>query len=354
MLRAAAPLIDLRAPGEFARGTIPGAVNLPLLDDAERHQVGATYADRGSEAALALGHRLVSGATRAARLDAWQRFASTHPGTVLFCWRGGQRSSIVQRWLAERGCHVPRIAGGFKALRRFLLESIEDAGARYSGGGLMLVGGRTGTGKTHLLKSFTRHLDLEGCANHRGSTFGRRATPQPAPIDFEHRIALALLRLGGGPLLVEDESRTIGRLGLPEALYRAMQGAPLVVVTASREQRIDAIVRDYIEDGLAEFNAEYAGDGFEAFAAGLISALDRIERRLGGQRHHELRRILKDCLDRQRRGAAAQVHRAWIGPLLDAYYDPMYDYQIAAKAARIRFRGSFAACREWLAEWFAG
>ena len=123
ILREGLPLIDLRAPTEFALGAFPGAVNLPLLTDAERAAVGTRYKQCGQQAAIALGEELVSGATRTERIDSWRTFIATHPGTLLYCWRGGLRSQIAQEWLRDSGVEVARIAGGYKTLRRTCLAS---------------------------------------------------------------------------------------------------------------------------------------------------------------------------------------------------------------------------------------
>ena len=116
------PLLDVRAPVEYARGALPGAVNLPLLYDQEREAVGKAYKSGGRDAAVALGHRLVSGDIKHSRLAAWQRFVAEHPTALICCWRGGMRSQIVQQWLADAGVAAPRVSGGFKALRRFCMD----------------------------------------------------------------------------------------------------------------------------------------------------------------------------------------------------------------------------------------
>jgi tRNA 2-selenouridine synthase len=109
ILREGLPLIDLRAPTEFGLGAFPGAVNLPLLTDAERAAVGTRYKQCGQQAAIALGEELVSGATRTERVDSWRTFIATHPGTLLYCWRGGLRSQVAQNWLRDSGVEVARI-----------------------------------------------------------------------------------------------------------------------------------------------------------------------------------------------------------------------------------------------------
>lgn len=326
------PLIDVRAPAEFARGALPDAVNLPLLTDDERHQVGIRYKRDGAQAAFELGERLVSGATKAVRLRGWAAFLDAHPNAVLYCWRGGTRSEVVQTWLAEQDRPAPRVVGGYKALRRFCLQALEQP-ARW-----LVLAGRAGSGKTAILRDIPGHIDLEGLANHRGSAFGARATPQPTPINFENALAVALIqrRPVGTPLAVEDESRTIGRLAIPQAVFAAMQAAPLVLVEVEREARIEQIVQDYV---LAP----------DAAAVRLATALDKIERRLGGKRHRQVRERMTAAFA----GGNPDAHRRWVGMLLDWYYDPMYDHQLAGKRRRIVFRGDTEAVRAYLA-WAAG
>jgi len=350
LLLDATPLLDLRAPLEFARGSLPASLNLPLLDDDQRQQVGLRYKQAGQAAAVALGHRLVSGAVRERRLAQWCAWADAHPEGAIFCWRGGQRSTIVQQWLAEAGRELRRVEGGYKALRRHLLEITAKLAPRLL---LLVLGGRTGTGKTRLLASIERSLDLEGIARHRGSAFGARPGGQPPPAGFENALALRLLQLqhmGPGPVAVEDESRNIGRLSLPEALIDNLATAPLVLVELSLAERVEITLEDYIVAGLAEREACHGDEGFTVFAAWLRDAMHRIRKRLGGVRHRELTALLEDALDLQAKSGDPGAHRRWITALLADYYDPMYDYQLSAKADRIIFSGEPAAVLDFLAE----
>jgi len=240
------PLIDLRAPVEFARGSFPGAVNLPLLTDEERERVGATYKREGNKAAVALGHRLVCGRVKEARIAAWLDYVRRHPDTVLFCWRGGQRSQIVQEWLAEQGVTVPRLRGGYKAFRRWLMEeSLRLSREKET----LIIGGRTGSGKTLLLDEIPDSIDLEGLARHRGSAFGRYATPQPPQIAFENALATAQILhddAGYRRLVIEDESRNIGRRYIPHELFAEFQKGKVVLLEVPLEERIEITYNDYI------------------------------------------------------------------------------------------------------------
>lgn len=116
ILASDTPLIDVRAPIEFAQGAMPAALNLPLMNDDERAAVGTCYKRQGPDAALALGHSLVNGETREARINAWREACLVHPEGYLCCARGGQRSHISQAWLKEAGIDYPLIRGGYKAL----------------------------------------------------------------------------------------------------------------------------------------------------------------------------------------------------------------------------------------------
>ncbi|MEN8255915.1 MAG: tRNA 2-selenouridine(34) synthase MnmH, partial [Verrucomicrobiota bacterium] len=183
------PLIDVRAPIEFESGAFPTAVNLPLMNNEERHLVGIRYKEKGNAAAVKLGHELVGGEVKQERIAAWAEQIKHRPDTMLYCFRGGQRSKISQQWIAEEtGTVIPRLEGGYKAFRNYLLEQLDPANQNPVP---VILGGRTGTGKTILLQQLENAVDLEAIANHRGSSFGRFTTPQPCPIDFENSLAWA-------------------------------------------------------------------------------------------------------------------------------------------------------------------
>ena len=326
VLREGRPLVDLRSPGEFARGAFPAATNLPLLDDAERAAVGTCYKAHGQAAAIALGEQLVSGATRERRIDAWSAFAARHPDALLYCWRGGLRSEIVQRWLAETGHRLPRVAGGYKSLRQACLGVLDRFGER----DVVVLGGRTGSGKTRLLAEIDDAIDLEALANHRGSAFGGQLTPQPTPIAFENALAIAALRIDASRTIVlEDESRTIGQLGIPEPVHRELQAAPLFVLEVPRPARAAHIYDEYVVAPLA------CGVDRFTLEQRLSRSLARIARRLGGTRTAHIEAALAHAFA----GSERDVHLHWIERLLEWYYDPMYDHQLEQKLERIVARG---------------
>ena len=323
-----APLIDLRSPAEFGRGAFPASVCLPLMTDAERERVGIRYKSGGRDAAISLGNALVSGEIKAARLAAWQRVVDERPDAMLYCWRGGLRSETVQQWLADTGRHAPLIHGGYRSLRQFCIDALNRQREWF------VVGGRTGVGKTDVVNQVPDSVDLEALANHRGSAFGKRGTPQPTPISFENALAVELLRRPSTPAVVEDESRTIGRLAIPEKVYRGMQASPIALVESDQPARIDNIYREYVVDA----------DDPEHLPEALETSLDNIRRRLGGDRHAQVRAQMRRAFE----NGDADAHRAWIGMLLDWYYDPLYDYQLGNKRDRVVFRGSRDAVLEYL------
>jgi len=342
------PMMDVRAPGEFTKGSFPFAENAPLMNDEERHRVGICYKEKGQDKAIELGHQLVSGDLKAQRIEAWKRFVARHPEGYLFCFRGGLRSRLTQQWIRESGINYPLVKGGYKALRRFLIDSLE---ARIESSQYRVLSGRTGTGKTRVLMQLPNPIDLEGLANHRGSSFGRQVTPQPSQIDFENRLAVAMLKAchqSTGPIYLEDESRLVGRCALPDTLKARMAQAPLLILERDIEERIGIIRADYVEHMLSGYLHR---DGEEAgwlnYCDYLLSALDRIRKRLGGDRYQKLSQQMQQALDQQQANGSLEGHHGWIEALLTEYYDPMYDYQLSQKQGKVLVRGGPDAIIDW-------
>ena len=346
-----APMMDTRAPVEFARGSFPQTQNLPLMTDDERAQVGTCYKQKGQDAAKALGHTLVSGDIKNSRIATWLEFIKQNPEGYLFCFRGGLRSTICQQWLADADCHYPRVTGGYKAMRRFLIQEQEKAVDTRR---FVVLGGHTGSAKTELLNNIPHSIDLEGLANHRGSAFGKRLGGQPPQISFENSLSVEFLRnehtFGKKPIVLEDESRLIGRLCLPPTLLSAMNQAPLILVETELEERVSHSYENYIlrncKDSLNSFGAE---EGFERFSQELKQSLHNIRRRLGQERYIKLNSQMEQALHQQSKGDGS-AHRDWIEVLLHDYYDPMYNYQIKQKSDRVTFRGRPEAITEYLNE----
>ena len=324
------PLIDVRAEIEFKAGSFPSARNMPILNDHERALVGICYKDKGPDAAKSLGHELVSGAIRENRIDTWCEFISQNPGAKLYCFRGGLRSTLAQQWLQDRGIQIEKIKGGYKALRQSLLAVYEDLPE------LIVVAGKTGTGKTEFLARVPNKVDLEYRANHRGSAFGKQLSEQPAQIDFENRVALDFLKLRSGPVLIEDESRLIGRINLPLLLQKAMAEAPIVLLEDSVENRIARINKEYLVEQFEALSAQTgsvtkAQDELERI---FLDSLGAIKKRLGPERHRSLVNLMGVGFQIQKTGDFS-AHNAWIRVLLEEYYDPMYEYQLSKKQSRI-------------------
>lgn len=346
LLAAGTTLIDVRAPVEFCQGSMPSALNLPLMNDEERAAVGTCYKHFGAEAALKLGHERVNGVTRQQRLEAWLTACQQHPAGYLCCARGGQRSHIVQHWLKEAGVDYPLIEGGYKALRQAAIQATEEKVQRP----LVLVGGCTGSGKTLLIRQLENGIDLEGVARHRGSSFGKTLRPQLSQASFENALAVKLLQHSPACWVLEDESRTIGANHLPECLHDRMTQAAIVVIDDPFALRLERLRTEYFVQMHRDFSEAYGeDDGWRAYTDYLHHGLFAIRRRLGLQRFAELTMHLDTALAVQQRTGDTECHYAWLVPLLEEYYDPMYRYQLEKKAGNVVFRGDYQSVAAWLA-----
>lgn len=350
ILKAHIPLLDVRAPIEFAQGAFPFATNLPLMQDAERAAIGTCYRKSGQQAAIKLGHTLVAGDVRAARINDWMAWYRDNPQGYLCCARGGLRSHIVQQWLREAGIDLPLIQGGYRALRRHALARIDEL-ARLP---MFVVGGYTGCGKTDLIRTLDNGIDLEGAARHRGSSFGRTLSAQPTQASFEHQLAITFIErakdVPGFHWVLEDESAMIGARALPQTLHGQMAAAHVVVIDDPFEVRLNRLRHDYFVQMLAGFidQERDLDKGWLCFGDYLRHGLFAIRRRLGLTRFTELSRMLENSLERHRTCDQSDAHFAWLVPLLKEYYDPMYRYQLEKKRDRIVFRGHSQAAAQWL------
>jgi tRNA 2-selenouridine synthase len=348
------PLLDVRAPVEFQQGAFPQAKNVPLINDDERQAIGIRYKEKGQEKAIELGHKLVKGEIKAARVASWVEFTQQHPQGALYCFRGGMRSKISQRWIFEKtGVVYPRIKGGYKALRRYLLNELEIAAEQMR---FLILSGRTGTGKTLLLNHIVQKIDLEDIYRHRGSAFGKYPLPQPSQIDIENKLSIALLKHhhnAVNKLILEDEGAYIGSRRLPECMVQAMRYAPLIFLEADIETRVDIVFNEYITNALNDYQTMLGeSQGFDTWAINLQKALDKIQRRLGGQRYKAMKAVLEDAIQRHRTAGETEHHKTWIQGLLVYYYDPMYDYQLEKKSERVIFRGEDAEVLEYINQRF--
>ncbi len=356
IVRERRPLIDTRAPVEFDAGAFPGAVNLPLMTDAERAAVGTCYKQHGNAAAVKLGHELVNETVRRPRIRAWADFYRAHPDALLYCFRGGQRSEIAQRWLYEyEGLIIPRLKGGYKAFRRYLMEQLTvHLPEQLRQHRRFVLAGRTGSGKTRLLHRLPHALDLEKQAHHRGSAFGRHIEPQPTQIDFENALAYELIQLldSTPPWIVfEDEGRNIGRLYLPQTTHDGLyEGAELIILETPLETRITITLDEYVTQAQARYLEADPEHGLEKWRADILESMQRIQRRLGGVRYQQLLDLFEAAWQAQCQRDDVHAHREWVAFLLTDYYDPMYDYQLANKPQPVAFRGKADAVHQWLLE----
>ncbi|WP_299009389.1 tRNA 2-selenouridine(34) synthase MnmH [uncultured Shewanella sp.] len=343
------PLIDVRAPVEYTKGAFPNSHNHYLLHDNERTQIGTCYKKHGQVAAIKLGHSLIKADIKQQRINQWIQYIKQEPHAYLYCFRGGLRSQIAQQWLKEVGYTVPFIEGGYKAMRQFLIQSIDKACHSQS---LIVLSGTTGSGKTLLLSKWHNSIDLEDIAKHRGSSFGQYFEPQPSQINFENTLAIELLKLRVNKppwLLIEDESYLIGRAAIPKNFYQKMQLANILVLEETMENRVTRILQDYIINMYEEFSTRLGIDeGQRALQKYLTQGLMQIKKRLGGKLHDELQRHLKLACQRDAHKNISDDHRIWITKLLSHYYDPMYQYQLDKKQSKIVFQGDHLAINQWL------
>ncbi len=344
------PLIDVRAPVEFCSGSLPGAVNLPIMSDDERHQVGIRYKQKGRDEAINLGSELVSGDIRGARIAGWIEMISKSAETMIYCARGGLRSHIAQEWIeAESGCRVPLLEGGYKGFRAYLSKHLNPDWIRSEA---IVVGGRTGVGKTVILNKLKNSIDLEALANHRGSSFGKHISAQPVQADFENNLAAALIRQdchNFRHIIVEDEGRHVGKRYLPKELAQFFAAGSLIVVEASLEQRIEATCNEYVVAAQKKYQMRFGvTHGMEKWIAEMESGVDRISRRLGPSRYRKIREQLNDACTNQAKTGNLELHKIWIEQLLTFYYDPMYDFQLGKDRRTILYKGSPEAVEKYL------
>ncbi|PNV83882.1 MAG: tRNA 2-selenouridine(34) synthase MnmH [Sulfurimonas sp.] len=342
------PLIDVRAPVEFKKGAFLNAINLPIMSDKERHEVGTCYKNEGNAKAVELGHRLVSGDIKEQRIKAWLDFMDANPDAPLYCFRGGLRSKIAQQWISERGRDIVRLKGGYKAFRGYLLRELDSSCEHFKP---IILGGRTGSGKTIELKKMQNAIDLEGLANHRGSSFGQKITPQTSQIDFENNLTYKLIQKreeGFGTLVFEDEGKHIGSVFMPESFIHAMSKSPLVILERPLEERIEITLREYVIEAQKMYERAGYKDAQEAWQLDIKNAMQRIKRRLGDQRYRDVSAIFEDALKEQKRNGSYEKYRDWVTYLLSEYYDPMYDYQIQKRANLVAFRGDAKGVHEYI------
>jgi tRNA 2-selenouridine synthase len=236
-------LLDVRSESEFRQGHIPGAVNFPLLNDEHRVIVGTTYKQKGREAAVLKGFELVGNKFGDFAKSALE--LSGNKKAMVYCWRGGMRSNIMAWVISMAGMEVTLLKGGYKAFRRWSLEQFTKPKK------IVVMGGRTGTGKTEVLKLLKKRgeqvIDLEGLAHHKGSAFGALGEkPQPRTEYFENQIAMQWRNVDENKILwMENESILIGSVKIPDAIFEMMRKAPVIELDSDIETRMKRILRDY-------------------------------------------------------------------------------------------------------------
>ncbi len=257
-------VLDARSPGEFAKGHIPHAINVPLLRDEERAAVGTTYKKQSRQEAVLLGWELVGPRMREIA-ETLLKHAENGP-LLIYCARGGMRSGILANMVQYLGLPISRLEGGYKAFRSYIRSLWEQPHQP-----VVILGGMTGTGKTeflhHLAEAGESMLDLEGLANHRGSAFGAYGQPpQPTQQMFENLIGWTWSTFPPGqPVWIESESIRIGKVRVPDSLWERMRPAPVVELVVSMKKRMERLLRDY---GDFEFSL-------------LAEAVEKIRKRLG-------------------------------------------------------------------------
>jgi tRNA 2-selenouridine synthase len=294
------PVLDVRSPGEFRLGHVPGAISFPLFDDGERAEVGTLYKQMGQQQAVQRGLEIVSGKMKDMFM---QGMAHAKEGKIMVhCWRGGKRSESVANLLSVAGLDVSLLQGGYKAYRNWVLDRYQEPHK------LLVLGGLTGSGKTrillHLQAQGQAMMDIEAHAAHRGSAFGRLGqTTYTSPQQFENGMAQDLANLKGRFIWIEDESRVLGSLSLPQGLWDQKQAAPVFYVEIPDGERKRMLLEDY---GAQDHE-------------GIAASIRKISNSLGGLRTQQ-------ALD-----ALAANDGETLTDMLIAYYDKLYRNSLGVK-----------------------
>lgn len=302
---ADACFIDLRSPKEFAEGTIPGAVNIPVFDNTERVEVGTIFKQVGVEDAKTRGLEIAS--TKLPSITQSIKDVSGSKKAVIFCWRGGMRSRSIATILHLMGIPAYQVIGGYKAYRQYVLQRLQSYKILPR---FIVLQGLTGVGKTTLLHELAGRglsvIDLEGLANHRGSVFGQIGKGQA--VTAKNFDAMLLQALDANQqerfIIVEAESKRIGNVYLPECVMDAMRRSMRILVTASIKTRVDRLLEEYLYNE----TATYADQEF-------FQCLEMLQSRLGKAKTARL----KDLLEQR-------DYPAFVELLLQEYYDPLYSY----------------------------
>ena len=240
-------IIDVRSESEYALDHIPGAINCPVLNNAQRIEVGTLYKQSSAFDAKKLGAALVA-QNVAHHLEHHFRDHTRDWKPLIYCWRGGNRSGAMAHILAKIGWPVHQLDGGYKEYRRFITQQINQQAQKLS---FQVICGPTGSGKSRLLQTLAAQggqvLDLEKLAAHRGSVLGNLpAESQPTQKMFESRIWETLRHfVSDRPVYVESESKKIGNCRVPELLMEKMRASPCIALELSSESRVQLLMEDY-------------------------------------------------------------------------------------------------------------
>jgi tRNA 2-selenouridine synthase len=244
--RGSLKLVDLRSPCEFLDGAMPHAINVPLFTDAERAEVGTLYKQAGAVEATSLGLEFVA-AKIDNLLETLSRLANQEQKIVVHCWRGGQRSGAIGMLLKATGFNPLVIQGGYKKYRQDVLTRIESLASR----DLMILNGRTGSGKTKLLRelmdSGVPGIDFEGLAAHRGSALGdfNMNRAQPTQQNFENLLANAYEDMKHAPVILAEIEQDLGRIRMPQNLRRKIYDSPMILLERNMTDRVEHLVTEY-------------------------------------------------------------------------------------------------------------
>ena len=295
------PIIDTRSPSEYSQGHIPGAHNLPLFSDQERAIVGTTYTKNGPDEALIrgldfVGPKMSMFVTEAKKLAVDDKI-------LVHCWRGGMRSGAMAWLLGFAGLKPSVLTGGYKAYRKHIRESFS------SGPEIRVLGGMTGSGKTEVLHQLSamghQVIDLEGLAHHKGSAFGWLGQQeQPTNEQFENNLAEKWLSLNQEmPVWIEDESRNVGKVIIPDGIFEKMNSSTIVFIDVPFEERVKRLTGEY-----GAFDRD-----------DLVSILQKISKRIGGD---TAKSAIESLHSGEVRNAVAAVLR---------YYDKTYEYGLSKR-----------------------